>query len=66
MVDIESVDLETGEVLDDMGNIGQVTKWIDRHANECESGEDAVVAFAYCGFKWWAIDLRRFHTVSVH
>jgi hypothetical protein len=66
MVCIIAVNLETGEVIDSMDNVGQVTNWIGRDGGELPDAAGAVVAVAFCGFRWWSIDLREFQTVSVH
>lgn len=66
MVEIEAVNRETGEVLDSMGEVGQVVSWFDAAGREIQDGRDAVAAKAYVGYRWWSIDLRQFQTVSIH
>lgn len=66
VVDIEAVNLNTGEVTDTMGNVGQVTGWVDADGNRIESAQGAAGAVAYVGCRWWSIDIRKMQTVSVH
>lgn len=65
MVDIESVDRDTGQVMDTAGNIGQVLHWLDDDSAVCDAAE-ATRAIVVIGCGYMTVNLRPFIQVSIH
>lgn len=65
LVEIETVDRDTGVVMDTAGNVGQVTSWYDAYGDPCPA-DRAVYCVCWCAGYWAQIQLNRCYRVSIH